>query len=109
MALGLAVSTLLGYGQGRLGWPWPAGSCAAFVLVLFAVAAGCARRLAVTVGVLTGVGVVLPTLFTRSWPSTLGTFLRAFTFGQVRQLDRRTEQLLQRACGPPGRDPVMGR
>jgi hypothetical protein len=27
-------------------------------------------------------------------PSTLGTFLRAFTFGQVRQLDRLTEQVL---------------
>jgi hypothetical protein len=30
-------------------------------------------------------------------PSTLGTFLRAFTFGHVRQLDRLTEQLLLRA------------
>jgi hypothetical protein len=30
-------------------------------------------------------------------PSTLGTFLRAFTFGHVRQLDRLTEQLLMRA------------
>jgi signal transduction histidine kinase len=68
MALGLAASTLLGYGQGRLGWPWPAGSCTAFVLVLFPVAAGCGRRLAVTVGVLTGVGVVLPTLFTAHLP-----------------------------------------
>jgi hypothetical protein len=27
-------------------------------------------------------------------PSTLGTFLRSFTFGQVRQLDRLTEQVL---------------
>jgi hypothetical protein len=30
-------------------------------------------------------------------PSTLGTFLRSFTFGHVRQLDRLTEQLLRRA------------
>jgi len=30
-------------------------------------------------------------------PSTLGTFLRSFTFGHVRQLDRLTEQLLGRA------------
>jgi Transposase DDE domain group 1 len=30
-------------------------------------------------------------------PSTLGTFLRAFTFGHVRQLDRLTEQILTRA------------
>jgi Transposase DDE domain group 1 len=30
-------------------------------------------------------------------PSTLGTFLRAFTFGHVRQLDRLTEQVLARA------------
>jgi hypothetical protein len=29
--------------------------------------------------------------------STLGTFLRSFTFGHVRQLDRLTEQLLTRA------------
>ncbi len=30
-------------------------------------------------------------------PSTLGTFLRSFTFGHVRQLDRVTEELLRRA------------
>ena len=30
-------------------------------------------------------------------PSTLGTFLRSFTFGHVRQLDRLTEQVLARA------------
>jgi hypothetical protein len=30
-------------------------------------------------------------------PSTLGTFLRAFTFGHVRQLDRLSEELLTRA------------
>jgi hypothetical protein len=30
-------------------------------------------------------------------PSTLGTFLRSFTFGHIRQLDRLTEQLLLRA------------
>ncbi len=30
-------------------------------------------------------------------PSTLGTFLRSFTFGHVRQLDRLTEQTLTRA------------
>src|SRR3954454_20747209 len=41
-------------------------------------------------------------------PSTLGTFLRAFTFGHVRQLDRLLAEALQRAwaggAGPgPGR------
>ena len=41
-------------------------------------------------------------------PSTLGTFLRSFTFGHVRQLDRRTEQVLARR-GRLGRAPVMGR
>jgi hypothetical protein len=41
-------------------------------------------------------------------PSTLGTFLRAFTFGHVRQLDRLTEQILTRAWGLVP-DPVMGR
>jgi hypothetical protein len=30
-------------------------------------------------------------------PSTLGTFLRVFTFGHVRQLDRLAEQVLTRA------------
>jgi hypothetical protein len=41
-------------------------------------------------------------------PSTLGTFLRAFTFGHVRQLDRLTEQILTRAWaagGGPGDGP----
>jgi hypothetical protein len=39
-------------------------------------------------------------------PSTLGTFLRAFTFGHVRQLDRLAETVLARAwtagAGPGG-------
>jgi hypothetical protein len=30
-------------------------------------------------------------------PSTLGTFLRSFTFGHVRQLDRASELALARA------------
>jgi hypothetical protein len=30
-------------------------------------------------------------------PSTVGTFLRAFTFGHVRQLDRLAETVLARA------------
>ena len=34
-------------------------------------------------------------------PSTLGTFLRAFTFGHVRQLDRVLAGALRRAPGPP--------
>jgi hypothetical protein len=41
-------------------------------------------------------------------PSTLGTFLRAFAFGHVRQLDRLTEQLLTRAWAA-GAGPVTGR
>src|ERR687891_593625 len=42
-------------------------------------------------------------------PSTLGTFLRAFTFGHVRQLDRLTEQVLARAWAAgagPGAGPM---
>jgi hypothetical protein len=42
-------------------------------------------------------------------PSTVGTFLRAFTFGHVRQLDRLTEQLLTRAWAAgvgPGDGPM---
>ncbi len=42
-------------------------------------------------------------------PSTVGTFLRAFTFGHVRQLDRLTELLLTRAWAAgasPGDGPM---
>ena len=42
-------------------------------------------------------------------PSTLGTFLRSFTFGHVRQLDRLTEQILTRAWAAgagPGDGPM---
>jgi hypothetical protein len=42
-------------------------------------------------------------------PSTLGTFLRLFTFGHVRQLDRLTEQVLTRAWtagAGPGEGPM---
>jgi hypothetical protein len=42
-------------------------------------------------------------------PSTLGTFLRSFTFGHVRQLDRLTEQLLTHAWAAgagPGDGPM---
>jgi DDE family transposase len=42
-------------------------------------------------------------------PSTLGTFLRSFTFGHVRQLDRLTEQILTRAWAAgagPGEGPI---
>jgi len=42
-------------------------------------------------------------------PSTLGTFLRAFTFGHVRQLDALSEALLARAWGlgaGPGASPM---
>ena len=41
-------------------------------------------------------------------PSTLGTFLRAFTFGHVRQLDRVRERTLSRAW-QAGAGPVMSR
>ena len=42
-------------------------------------------------------------------PSTLGTFLRAFTFGHVRQLDRVAEMVMGRAWaagGGPGTQPM---
>jgi hypothetical protein len=42
-------------------------------------------------------------------PSTLGTFLRSFSFGHVRQLDRLTEQILTRAWAAgagPGDGPM---
>src|SRR6266550_4363829 len=47
-------------------------------------------------------------------PSTLGTFLRAFTFGHVRQLDRVLDEALTRArcctcgCGRGRRTPSAG-
>jgi Transposase DDE domain group 1 len=43
-------------------------------------------------------------------PSTLGTFLRAFTFGHVRQLDRVLDQLIERAWATdagPGDDRLV--
>ena len=40
-------------------------------------------------------------------PSTLGTFLRSFRWGHVRQLDRVSRELLSRAAGAgPGDDPL---
>jgi hypothetical protein len=42
-------------------------------------------------------------------PSTLGTFLRSFTFGHVRQLDRVAERVMGRAWaagGGPGEQPM---
>jgi hypothetical protein len=42
-------------------------------------------------------------------PSTLGTFLRSFTFGHIRQLDQATEQILSRAWAAgagPGTQPM---
>ena len=39
-------------------------------------------------------------------PSTLGTFLRSFRWGHVRQLDRVSRQLLARAWKPLGPDPA---
>jgi hypothetical protein len=42
-------------------------------------------------------------------PSTLGTFLRSFTFGHIRQLDRVAETLLTRAWAAgagPGDQPI---
>ena len=41
-------------------------------------------------------------------PSTLGTFLRSFRWGHVRQLDRVSRELLP-GPGPPGRDPATRR
>ena len=41
-------------------------------------------------------------------PSTLGTFLRSFRWGHVRQLDRVSRELLARAWKPLGRDPATG-
>ena len=39
-------------------------------------------------------------------PSTLGTFLRSFRWGHVRQLDRVSRELLARAWAKLGRDPA---
>jgi signal transduction histidine kinase len=68
VALGLAVSTLLGYGQGQLGWPWPATSCIVLLVVLYAVASRCERGVVVAVGVLTGLLVMLPAWWTVGLP-----------------------------------------
>ena len=39
-------------------------------------------------------------------PSTIGTFLRSFTFGHSRQLDSAVDTALCRAWAPWGQDPV---
>ena len=41
-------------------------------------------------------------------PSTLGTFLRSFRWGQVRQLDRVSRELLARGPGRLEPDPATG-
>lgn len=67
---GLTASTFLGYGQGTLGWPWPAASALALVLALYRVASTCRRQLAVAAGGVTGmVVVVVPAQFTASLPA----------------------------------------
>ena len=68
VALGLAISTLLGHGQGRLAWPWPAASCLVLLVVLYALATRSRRGVVVTVGVFTGLLVVLPALQTVGLP-----------------------------------------
>jgi hypothetical protein len=45
---------------------------------------------------------------TGCWPLNLGTFLRSFTFGHVRQPDRLAELVLTRAW-QPAPDQVLGR
>lgn len=74
---GLTVSTFLGYGQGALGWPWPATSVLVLVLVLYTVASMCRRELTAAAGVVTGVFVVVPALFTVLLPAGVigGTLL----------------------------------
>ena len=42
-------------------------------------------------------------------PSTLGTFLRSFRWGHVRQLDRVSRELLSRAWATVVVDPATGR
>ena len=44
--------------------------------------------------------------FTAKAPSTLGTFLRSFRWGHVRQLDRVSRELLARGSGRPVPDPA---
>ena len=61
---------------------------------------------------LIGCGPVPPTGCCRFWvmaPSTLGTFLRSFTWGHVRQIDKALSETLKRvwsAGGGPDREPV---
>lgn len=67
---GLTASTFLGYGQGSLGWPWPAASCLAALIVLVVVAVLGSRRTAVVAGVATA-AALLPAAFTVPLPPGL--------------------------------------
>ncbi|WP_221329392.1 sensor histidine kinase [Actinoplanes sp. L3-i22] len=52
--------TFSGYGQGRLGWPWPAAGCFALLVLLGLLTAHRGRRAGVAVLAVTAAGVLAP-------------------------------------------------
>jgi len=100
VAAGLAISTWLGYGQGRLGWPWPAASCAVLVVALYAVVLHRGRRAGAVVGVVTAVVVVIPAAFAVPLPAgvvvlVVAAVAGAVVFGESMRMRREAQQALQ--------------
>ncbi len=89
---------------GRVGGAWPGRKVLTLVATILAGGSHIAHADVLRAG---ATQRVLP--FRVMAPSTLGTFLRSFTFGHVRQLDRVAGETLRRAWrlgAGPGDDPV---
>jgi signal transduction histidine kinase len=63
--------TFSGYGQGRLGWPWPAAGCFALLVLLGLLTAHRGRRAGVAVLAVTAAGVLAPAGWTVPLPPGL--------------------------------------
>ncbi|MCC5951857.1 MAG: IS1380 family transposase [Acidimicrobiia bacterium] len=90
--------------RGRVGGAWPGRKVLTLVAAILAGATHIDHANKLRAG---ATQAVLP--FRVMAPSTLGTFLRSFTFGHVRQLDAVIAETIRRAWsagGGPGDDPV---
>jgi signal transduction histidine kinase len=67
-ATATATATVLDFGQDRLGWPWPVGSCLALLVAVYRVAVFFPRRLSVAATAGTAAAVVLPAAWTVPLP-----------------------------------------
>ncbi|GAA3270732.1 hypothetical protein Dvina_11355 [Dactylosporangium vinaceum] len=67
-AAALTACTYAGYGQGRLGWPWPAVGCAELLILLYRQSARTRRRDALAAGVLIPLAMLVPAAWTVPLP-----------------------------------------